>query len=302
MKKVILVTGANKGIGYGIIELYAKNNNLLNKEIIMTSRDKEKGHNAYEKLIHSYPEIKKHLHYHELDVRDFHSIKRLRHYLEDKFNKQLDVLYNNAGVSFKHIPPDKEQRRKELIITFETNVWGPINLTEAFLDMFLVQNKGHIVNISSELGKISLSSKEIEDRLLDEHLTIDKLKKLYREYEHDFIEQTREFEKHWTHDHMYYGCYPVSKMFLNMYTLLLHRRLLRHPDYNIKVNACSPGWCNTDMGGSEAPRGYLKGAETPYWIGNFTDEKNDELSGKFYRDMKEVSWEGKVKDERFAKH
>jgi NAD(P)-dependent dehydrogenase (short-subunit alcohol dehydrogenase family) len=298
MKKVILVTGANKGIGYGIVEQYALHKNLLGNEIIMTSRDKDRGNEAYHKLTYTYPEIKNHLHFHQLDIRDNHSIKKMKHYLEDKFG-QLDVIYNNAGVLYRHIPKDREERRKELIQTFETNVWGPINLTEFLISLFLVQNRGHIVNMSSELGKINLSSSTIEQRLLDEHMTLEKLRKLYVEYEHAFIEQTVDFEKAWNDNLRSYGCYPVSKMFFNMYTLILHRRFMRHhPEYNIKVNSCTPGWTKTDMGGESAPRSYLKGAETPYWIGNFTDEKNDELSGRFWKDKTEISFEGIVKDER----
>jgi carbonyl reductase 1 len=297
MKKVILVTGANKGIGYGIIELYAINKNLVDKEIIMTTRDKDRGMEAFNKLTSSYPEIKNHLHYHQLDLRDNHSIKKMKHYLEDNF-KQLDVLYNNAGVLFRHIPPDKEARRKELIQTFETNVWGPINLTEILIPFFLVQNKGHIVNVSSELGKVNLSSNLLEQRFLDPHLTLEKLHKLYVEYEHAFIEQTTDFDKSWNDHQRSYGCYAISKMFINMYTLILHRRFQHKPEYNIKVNSCTPGWTKTDMGGVDAPRTYLKGAQTPYWVGNFTDEKNDYLSSKFYKDQKEIPFDGKVKDER----
>jgi NAD(P)-dependent dehydrogenase (short-subunit alcohol dehydrogenase family) len=297
MKKVILVTGANKGVGFGIVEHYALNKNLADKQIIMTSRDKDRGLEAHQSLLNTYPEIKNHLHYHQLDVRDNHSIKKLHHYIFDKY-KQLDVLYNNAGLLHRHISKDREDRRKEFIQIFETNLWGVVNLTESFIPLILKENRGHIVNVSSELGRINLSSRELEDRLLDEHLTIDKLKRLYHQYEHAYIEQTPEFDKAWDDGLRSYGCYPVSKMFLNMYTLILHRRFTKqHPDYNIKVNACTPGWTKTDMGGEGATRTYLQGAATPYWIGNFPDEKNDELSGKFYKDKKEISFIGRVKDE-----
>jgi NAD(P)-dependent dehydrogenase (short-subunit alcohol dehydrogenase family) len=296
-RQIILITGANRGIGYGIAEKYAINKNLDNKTIIMTSRVKQDGEEAAHKLTYDYPDIARHLVHHELDIRSNHSIKKLVNFINDKFG-QFDVLYNNAGLLFKGpIPEDREQRRKEIIQIFETNVWGLVYLTEDFLPLMEKQNSGNIINISSELGKIKLASKELMERFMDEHLTLDKLRKLYHEYEHAYIEQTTEFEKAWKDDHTGYGAYPVSKMFLNSYTMLLARRMKKH-DYNIKVNAVTPGWVRTRMGGDNAIRSVEQGAETPYWIGNFTTDRDDSLSGNFYRDKRIMQWSGIVKDER----
>jgi NAD(P)-dependent dehydrogenase (short-subunit alcohol dehydrogenase family) len=148
---------------------------------------------------------------------------------------------------------------------------------------------GNIVNLSSKLGKVKLANKGLMERFLDEHITLDKIEKLYKEYEYVYIEQNHEFEKGWKDDHTGYGSYPVSKMLLNAYTMSLARRMKMH-DYNIKVNAVSPGWVKTRMGGENALKTVLEGAENPYWVGNFTTERDDSLSGNFYEDKKITSW------------
>ncbi len=51
MKKIILITGSNWGIGFGIAEQYAKNKNYYNNVLLMTSINKEEG------AISNYPDI-----------------------------------------------------------------------------------------------------------------------------------------------------------------------------------------------------------------------------------------------------
>lgn len=55
----------------------------------------------------------------------------------------------------------------------------------------------------------------------------------------------------------------------------------------ISVNAVSPGWVRTDMGGMFAPRSIEKGAETPVWLAT---DAPQELTGKFFSDLKEIPW------------
>ena len=63
--KLVLVTGSNKGIGYGIID------NMLEKKsklrFIVSSRNEELGQKAFNALISKYPEAKDSLYYHQLD-------------------------------------------------------------------------------------------------------------------------------------------------------------------------------------------------------------------------------------------
>jgi NAD(P)-dependent dehydrogenase (short-subunit alcohol dehydrogenase family) len=79
-----------------------------------------------------------------------------------------------------------------------------------------------------------------------------------------------------------YTAYRLSKWSLNGYTMLLAADAPPH----IKINCICPGWVQTDMGGSNAPRTVQQGADTAVWLAT---EKNIP-TGKFFKDRKEISW------------
>jgi NAD(P)-dependent dehydrogenase (short-subunit alcohol dehydrogenase family) len=76
--------------------------------------------------------------------------------------------------------------------------------------------------------------------------------------------------------------YSLSKTALNALTRQLAPPLL---DRGIMVNAVCPGWVQTSMGGSGAPRTIEQGAETPVWLATEV-----EATGKFWRDKQEIAW------------
>lgn len=78
--------------------------------------------------------------------------------------------------------------------------------------------------------------------------------------------------------------YCISKTLLNAFTKQIAYEL---KPMNIAVNAVSPGWVKTDMGGAGATRSLEKGAETPVWLAT---EAPLNLTGKFLKDMTEVEW------------
>lgn len=78
--------------------------------------------------------------------------------------------------------------------------------------------------------------------------------------------------------------YSVSKAALNAHTLQLAQALAGR---GIAVNAMCPGWVRTRMGGPGAPRSVEEGADTALWLAT---EAPSELSGKFFRNRKEIPW------------
>lgn len=78
--------------------------------------------------------------------------------------------------------------------------------------------------------------------------------------------------------------YCISKTTLNAITLQLSAAL---KGKGIVVNAVCPGWVRTDMGGKAAERPVSKGVETPVWLAT---EAPADLTGRFFRDKKEIPW------------
>jgi len=78
--------------------------------------------------------------------------------------------------------------------------------------------------------------------------------------------------------------YRLSKLALNALTRMLASELAED---GIKVNAVTPGWARTRMGGREAPRTAEQGAESVVWLVLAGD---DVPSGGFYMDRKLIPW------------
>ena len=78
--------------------------------------------------------------------------------------------------------------------------------------------------------------------------------------------------------------YCLSKLALNGVTLMLAPALRGD---GIAVNSMCPGWVRTDMGGSNATLSVEEGADTAVWL---ADEAMHELTGKFFRNRREIPW------------
>ena len=78
--------------------------------------------------------------------------------------------------------------------------------------------------------------------------------------------------------------YSISKTTLNAVTCLLSSEL--SPE-GIKVNAVSPGWIATEMGGAGAPGTLEEGADTIMWL---STEASPEITGQFLRDRESTDW------------
>lgn len=87
-----------------------------------------------------------------LDQNEDESIKAAVKQIEKEFGR-LDILINNAGVCL----PDDQQwtPRSTLRATFETNVYGPMILTEALIPLLKASKNPMVINVTSGLGSIA---------------------------------------------------------------------------------------------------------------------------------------------------
>lgn len=78
--------------------------------------------------------------------------------------------------------------------------------------------------------------------------------------------------------------YRLSKVNLNLLTRILAAEL---ENSGITVNAVSPGWVRTDMGGDSAPRSVAEGADTAVWLATLPHEGPH---GEFFHDRQPIPW------------
>ena len=149
--KTVLITGANKGIGFETAKQLAQ----LDYFVYLGSRDKAKGLDVINRLkelgISNVECI-------EIDVTDIHSVKQARQELESKI-ETLDVLINNAGIAGimpQNISTGKMENLRNI---FETNFFGAVQTSQQFIPLLQKSTEPVIVNVSSELGSLTIHNK-----------------------------------------------------------------------------------------------------------------------------------------------
>ncbi|MET8984855.1 SDR family oxidoreductase [Nonomuraea wenchangensis] len=196
---IALVTGANKGIGKEIARLLA-NAGLI---VHVGSRDAARGERAVEEIGGDARPL-------VLDVTDPASIASAASQVD-----MLDILVNNAGISGEDRTPDLED-----IATFrriyETNVFGVVAVTNAFLPALRRSAHPRIVNISSGTGSLTWATGP--------------------QFPHQGA----------------YAAYRSSKSALNALTVFYAHALAED---GVKVNALAPGLRRTDLNANAAAGG-----------------------------------------------
>ncbi|XP_013193359.1 carbonyl reductase [NADPH] 3-like [Amyelois transitella] len=227
MTQVAIVTGANKGLGLAIVKLLCER---FDGTVYLTSRDEKRGQNACEELNQQGLTPK----YYQLDVTDSESVIRFRDYMKNTY-EGIDILINNAGILF--LKDAKEPKTYQAEQTIFVNFTSLVNFTEAMLP--LTKDGGKIVNISSSSGHLSrIPSQEIREKISSPELTLEGLRRLTDLYL-DAVKRNKEMEEGWGE-----SPYVVSKVAVNAYTFLLHRRLKSR---GIIVNCVHPGYVMSDM-------------------------------------------------------
>ncbi|OAI46826.1 short-chain dehydrogenase [Planctomycetaceae bacterium SCGC AG-212-F19] len=150
-RKVALVTGANKGIGFEIVRQLARQG----LTVLLGARDGEKGNAAAHRLRDEGLDVQ----FLHLDQTQAPSIAVAVEQVSRRSDK-LDILVNNAGILLDQgvVPSalDADALRK----TLETNVVGVAAVTRAFLALLRKSEAARIVNVSSSggsLGQIAAS-------------------------------------------------------------------------------------------------------------------------------------------------
>jgi NAD(P)-dependent dehydrogenase (short-subunit alcohol dehydrogenase family) len=209
---IALVSGANKGIGYEIARgLGAKKITAL-----LGARDEARGQAAVAKLKAEGADAR----FIKLDVTDQGTIRSAAEWIEKEFGR-LDILINNAGIAEWGFAPSNVDLAKVREV-YETNFFGPVALIQGLLPLLRKSKHGRVVNVSSSLGSLTLSS-----------------------------DLTSPFA-----DFLALG-YNTSKSALNSMTIQFAKELKDTP---IKVNAICPGYCATDINGNSGPRSAAQGA------------------------------------------
>lgn len=156
MKKV-LITGANKGIGLELARQLAQKGLF----VYLGSRNLENGLEAGKTL---KAEGLVNIEAIQLDVTNQESVNTARFEIGKK-TEVLDILINNAGINgiaFNGSTPIMHTATGTSIDVFkevyETNVFGVIRVTQAFLDLLQKSPEPRIVNVSSSQGSLTLHS------------------------------------------------------------------------------------------------------------------------------------------------
>jgi len=150
-RKIALITGANKGLGYEM----ARQLGRAGVKVVLAARDPRKGEAAAAKLRGEGLDAQ----FLKLDVTDKRDYAAAYAFLEKQFGR-LDILINNAGISTDPLGSGKVSTTTEDTIrrTFDTNFFGPVALTQALLPLLQKSEAARIVNMSSILASQTLQA------------------------------------------------------------------------------------------------------------------------------------------------
>ena len=199
--RIALVTGATRGIGLETARQLAQ----AGVHTLLAGRDRERAVEASLGLQSQGLPVEAIA----LDVTDAGSIGEAVREVERRHGR-LDILVNNAGIAIDDWnSAPSEQGAEVWRKTFDTNVFGLVEVTRAFLPLLRAAPAGRIVNVSSVLASVALQSDP---------------------------------------QSIYYAiklpAYSVSKSAVNAWTVQLAYELRETP---VKVNAIHPGNVRTDM-------------------------------------------------------
>lgn len=202
-----LITGANKSIGFETARQLLQHGYY----VYLGSRDLAKGQQAVAQLqAEGFSQVEPI----QLDVADSASIAAARQAIGQQ-TTVLDVLINNAGVSGGMPQPTLSTSVDVIKQVFETNLFGVVAVTQAFIDLLRQSSAPRIVNVTSGLASLTLHQ-----------------------------------DPSWKYYNITGAAYHPSKAALNAYTVMLAQELRATP---FRVNAVDPGYTATDFNHHSGP-------------------------------------------------
>jgi NAD(P)-dependent dehydrogenase (short-subunit alcohol dehydrogenase family) len=205
--KYALITGANKSIGFETARQLLQHGYY----VYLGSRSLENGEQAVAQL---HAEGFTNVEPIQIDVTDNASVQVARQAIGQKATS-LDVLINNAGISGALPQTASATDVATFKAVFDTNLFGVVQTTQAFLDLLQQSAEPRIVNVTSGLGSLALHT-----------------------------------DPTWKYYAVKTAAYGSSKAALNMYTIVLAYELRDTP---FKVNAVDPGYTATDFNHHSGP-------------------------------------------------
>lgn len=147
MTRIALITGGNRGLGLATAHALA----ARGVHVVIGARQDEAGRRAAA-AVRSAGGSADHV---VLDVLDGAGIRSAAHRLECEHGR-LDILVNNAGILPEAVASHAELVDAALFRqTFDTNLFGAVAVTEAFLPLLRAAERGRIVNVSSTMGSLA---------------------------------------------------------------------------------------------------------------------------------------------------
>lgn len=153
--RIVVITGANSGIGKAAATKFASEG----WHVVMACRDIERSRQAQSEIIERSGTDRVELM--QLDVSSFDSIRQFCAAFEREHSR-LDVLVHNAGY-FNHGITSYQQSPDGLELTFATNVFGPLLMTELLLGQLSASDDPRVLNAgSTNLKNFFNPKREIE--------------------------------------------------------------------------------------------------------------------------------------------
>lgn len=283
---VIIVTGANKGIGYEIVRKLARDSptsylartvGVDSVTVYLTARDEKRGRAALESLKHTSTS-KARIEFAQLDVSSPSSIKEFKSFITSRHDK-VHAIINNAGVAPAVAGNGGTFDSPTVEWVLSVNYDGARNMTNAFLP--IIHDEGRVVNVSSGLGRLDWIPNESLRERFRAAASVAEADALIKEFR-DGVKDGSYSQKGWPA-----MSYTISKAGLNALTRgFAVENAASRP--KLLFSHVEPGWVTTEMGGPSACDGdAADGADTPSFVA--IDDIGGK-SGKGWKKRSEVPW------------